>query len=488
MQNRIASLFALDELLGAKTNGHNGNGGVKRPRRKKSRAVPNVARPAKPAARRSYTPGKRPAKTYAQSFDAGAPIRCEHSVAYQPVEPVQVPAESASPGGGAAAMAFDVDDGYTVEAFEDEDEEEDLPTELPALEAEYSDEDDQSPGPVRATSYEEDAPRFRARSDYERTQPAFAAQMNAVEQDLADLATRVQQPAATPEASAPLPVNEDEQDSPSRSAPPVKTSGHGVFDSMAQGMSYATEFRLPPVQLSQVFSALDRQLDADEVANAPAPAPIVVTAAPRTVQTVPPNEVLIKDLVDLPPPPPAVTQPAPATAVAAAAIDVRHDVQLVPQLTGFSCWAAGAAMLVGWRDKMSIDPSAIARATGYWAQYAQGLHAEDGNMFKVWRLTPEPAQTYTVQGFADLLRKHGPLWVASAEPGPHIRVVTGMVGDGTPTGTLVYINDPWEQGMQTFRADNRGSRYTETYQRFVEKQSELGRREINLQGIYVAHN
>ena len=145
-------------------------------------------------------------------------------------------------------------------------------------------------------------------------------------------------------------------------------------------------------------------------------------------------------------------------------------------------------MLVGWREKMSIDPSEIARATGYWAQYAAGLNAEDVKMFKVWGLTPEAAQSYTVQGFADLLKKHGPLWVASAEPGPHIRVVTGMVGDGTATGTLVYINDPWEQGMTSFKPSNRGSRYTETYQRFVEKQETLGRQEIKLQGIYVAHN
>jgi len=176
-----------------------------------------------------------------------------------------------------------------------------------------------------------------------------------------------------------------------------------------------------------------------------------------------------------------------AAASLAAVIDVKHDVPLVPQQTGYSCWAAGAAMVVGWRDRISVDPSEIARATGYWAQYAAGLNAEDTQMFKVWRLTPEAAQTYTVAGFADLLKRHGPLWVASAEPGPHIRVVTGLVGDGTAAGTLVYINDPWELGMASFHLPNRGSQYTESYQRFVEKQESLGRQEIKQQGIYVAH-
>ncbi len=168
--------------------------------------------------------------------------------------------------------------------------------------------------------------------------------------------------------------------------------------------------------------------------------------------------------------------------------DVRYDVQLVPQLTGMSCWAAGAAMLVGWKNKMSINPSEIAAAVGYWKQYEKdGLNAEDQKMFRIWGLTPEPAQTYTVEGFKQLLEQYGPLWVASAEPSPHIRVVTGMSGDGTPDGTIVYINDPWQKGMDEFRMPNSGSQYTETYRTFVMKQSELGFREKGLQGIYVAH-
>ncbi len=169
-------------------------------------------------------------------------------------------------------------------------------------------------------------------------------------------------------------------------------------------------------------------------------------------------------------------------------IDVRYNVQLVPQQTGYSCWAAGFAMIVGWRDQMSIDPSEIARATGYWAQYQSGLHPEDTRVMNVWGFTPEAPQSYTIQGFADLLRNYGPLWVASAEPGPHIRVVTGIQGDGTPDGTRLFINDPWEQGMTVFREGNRGSQYTETYRQFIQKQETLARREMSYDApIYVAH-
>jgi len=45
------------------------------------------------------------------------------------------------------------------------------------------------------------------------------------------------------------------------------------------------------------------------------------------------------------------------------------------------------------------------------------------------------------------LKQHGPLWVISdQDSGPgfsiHARVVTGVVGDGSPTGTKVFFNDP----------------------------------------------
>ena len=103
-------------------------------------------------------------------------------------------------------------------------------------------------------------------------------------------------------------------------------------------------------------------------------------------------------------------------------------------------------------------------------------------------MAPEAAQSYTVQGFYDLLNAYGPLWVASAEPGAHIRVVTGMTGDGTADGTTLLINDPWETGMASFRLPNAGAQYSETYTQFVKKQETLARRELDLPGaIYVSH-
>jgi hypothetical protein len=169
-------------------------------------------------------------------------------------------------------------------------------------------------------------------------------------------------------------------------------------------------------------------------------------------------------------------------------IHVLYDVPLIPQETGYSCWAAGAAMIVSWRDDVPVSPYEIANAIGYWNQYQMGLDANDTRMLRYWGLVTEAPLSYMPEGMAELLLLYGPLWVGSAEPGPHIRVITGMAGDGTYNGTTVYINDPWERGMEYFDPSNSGSRYTETFQQFMQKQEDLGFSELEIQNpIYVAH-
>lgn len=133
--------------------------------------------------------------------------------------------------------------------------------------------------------------------------------------------------------------------------------------------------------------------------------------------------------------------------------DVWNEVPLVPQLTGMSCWAAAAAMVVGWRDRMAADPRQVARGAGSWQAYAGGLRPSDvQTLARAWGLVEERRETWTVGELRRILQRHGPVWLGEASPGLHSIVVTGMHGDGTPDGTWVRVNDPWPVG--------RGERYT----------------------------
>lgn len=168
-------------------------------------------------------------------------------------------------------------------------------------------------------------------------------------------------------------------------------------------------------------------------------------------------------------------------------LNISYDVQLVPQRTDMSCWAASAAMIVGWMDNVSIDPEEIARGIGYWQQYREGLLPENVDALLYWGLVPVAnGGTFNLSQFSMLLRQRGPLWVATAEPGAHVRVITGIRGNGNPEQTVLTINDPWEQGMSTFRSGNRGSQYTETWAEFLRKQRSLVSREANRLAVYVA--
>jgi hypothetical protein len=149
----------------------------------------------------------------------------------------------------------------------------------------------------------------------------------------------------------------------------------------------------------------------------------------------------------------AAEAPAAAETGAGTRFDVWNEVPLVPQLTGMSCWAAAAAMIIGWRDRVVVDPPRVARGAGSWQAYAGGLHPADvQSLARAWGLVEERRETWTPEALRRVLQRHGPVWLGEASPGLHSIVVAGMHGDGTPDGTWVRINDPWPIG--------RGERYT----------------------------
>jgi N-acetylmuramoyl-L-alanine amidase len=139
--------------------------------------------------------------------------------------------------------------------------------------------------------------------------------------------------------------------------------------------------------------------------------------------------------------------------------DIWHEVPMVQQLTGMSCWAAAAAMVVGWRDCIDIDPEEVARGAGRWQSYREGLEPNDVRSFaRAWGLEVSCPSELSVPEIRRLLESYGPIWVGEASPGLHVVVVAGMRGDGTLDGTHVRIADPWPIG--------RGERYSITFREF----------------------
>jgi hypothetical protein len=141
--------------------------------------------------------------------------------------------------------------------------------------------------------------------------------------------------------------------------------------------------------------------------------------------------------------------------------DIWHEVPLVEQLTGMSCWAAAAAMIVGWRDRIHINAVDVAHGAGRHEAYRDGLEPRDVATFaRAWGLEVARLRELSVGELRRLLADHGPLWVGEASPGLHVIVVAGMYGDGSPEGSFVRVADPWPVG--------RGERYTLSFQHFRE--------------------
>jgi V8-like Glu-specific endopeptidase len=119
-----------------------------------------------------------------------------------------------------------------------------------------------------------------------------------------------------------------------------------------------------------------------------------------------------------------------------------------PQQTDASCWAASAAMVVGWRDGTSLADADIAAKVPALDAYRNGLWPSDRHMLAdVWNLVPEPPACYTVDAWRSMLERYGPLYLDmtnSAGTGGHAWVLVGMTSDGAPDGsdTVMYLHNP----------------------------------------------
>lgn len=148
---------------------------------------------------------------------------------------------------------------------------------------------------------------------------------------------------------------------------------------------------------------------------------------------------------------------------------------VLAQPSGMACWATVFTMLKSWRVQQQKNiEQALATVGQRWVDIYKadtGLLGDDKPEFLAAAgLHPQPPQSYSVQGWENLLRNYGPIWVTTDEdPGQraaiHARIITGIHGDGTPENTKFKIVDPAG-----------GRRYEESIAVFVPKYEEEVRR------------
>lgn len=144
----------------------------------------------------------------------------------------------------------------------------------------------------------------------------------------------------------------------------------------------------------------------------------------------------------------------PSRGIAADAINymVPGIVPPIKQPNSMACWATVATIMYSWKNKISVDIPVVMKVSGkkYEDIFANnsGLSAADKAAFlKSLGLKAEAPQNFTIEGWEKLLRQVGPIWVTTDEAPAgqfaiHARVLTGIKGDGTASGTVFSIVDP----------------------------------------------
>lgn len=149
---------------------------------------------------------------------------------------------------------------------------------------------------------------------------------------------------------------------------------------------------------------------------------------------------------------------------------------VVAQPTSLTCWATVHMMMRSWKEGVSYgirDALELYTDPKYVTLFDNNRvlpTAEFGPFIRTAGMQVEPMTSFFLEGWVDLLRRHGLLWVgslANVSGGLHSRILEGVVGDGTDDKSWMMIIDPAG-----------GNRYQELWVRFEYKYREAmsGRR------------
>ncbi len=123
-------------------------------------------------------------------------------------------------------------------------------------------------------------------------------------------------------------------------------------------------------------------------------------------------------------------------------IEISHDIKLIGQPTGMTCWSAAVAMLLGL-DNRSVGSGFAATSTNfltYGGLISSNLNVE--RFATYYGLKFNSNQSWSIDKIVKVM-KEKPLWVAGLVPSGHAVVYGGICGNGTAEGTMIQIYDPW---------------------------------------------
>lgn len=154
---------------------------------------------------------------------------------------------------------------------------------------------------------------------------------------------------------------------------------------------------------------------------------------------------------------PLLLLPAFVLASPALNLNVTYQVTPIKQFLEKSCWAVSTNMLYNWKYNLNIQVRDMVKLAGakYLAIFDNndtGIYPEDEiNFYKYFGLEVIYGQNPSIEGWASYLKKYGPLSITVKNTlGIHAIVMTGIVGDGSDSGTNVMYIDPSNGISDTF--------------------------------------
>ena len=123
-------------------------------------------------------------------------------------------------------------------------------------------------------------------------------------------------------------------------------------------------------------------------------------------------------------------------------------------------------MMISWKRRETITPAdAMAELGDPWMTRFNNnqtlLWVDTARFYRDAGLVKQEMQSFPLSEWSQMLRAYGPINVDATNNtlgGGHVRILYGVTGDGTPTGTKMKIIDPWN-----------GRKYEEPYEKFLAK-------------------